>query len=443
MHQFFRDRSEAGLRLAERLLDLKDENPVVLALPRGGLPVAFEVARALGAPLDVIVVRKIGAPGRPELGVGAVGEDGARFLDETILRHLGLDEAAVADRIAQATSEVEARVGQYRGTHPRIPIRGRTVIVVDDGIATGGTMRAALQVARQQGAAKVVVAVPVAGPESLQKIAPEADAIVCVEVSSLIWAVGLAYERFEQVPDAAVQAYLDAASEAKGAAPARVAGERPVRIAANGVTLDGDLTLPRRPRGLVLFAHGSGSGRRSRRNRRVARSFQEAGLATLLFDLLSREEAERDAITGEHRFDIALLTRRMVGALDWAAAQPSVGPLPKACYGSSTGAAAALAAAAQRPQLVAAVVSRGGRPDLAARWLPRVQAPCLFIVGEHDAAVLSIHAQMIDRVAGHTRLAVIPGAGHLFEEPGALEEVARWATEFLRAHLRPAAEARP
>ncbi len=443
MRGLFRDRKEAGQRLALRLGRFAGEDPVVLALPRGGVPVAFEVAQVLGAPLDVAVVRKIGAPGRPELGIGAVGEGGARHLDEGMLARLGLSEALLRPVLEAAEREVERGLRRYRGEQLPISLHGRTVILVDDGIATGGSMQAAIQVARLRGAAKIVLAVPVAGPDSLQKLAHDADEIVCVEVSQMLWAVGLAYEEFEQVPADTVRVMLEAASRHRDGDLSGVVHSKEVKVQVGEVELAGDLTAPQAPSGLVLFAHGSGSNRKSRRNRRVARFLQEAGMATLLFDLLSTEESKTDAITAEHRFDIDLLARRMIGAVDWSAKHALLGPLKKACYGASTGAAAALAAAAERPSQVLAVVSRGGRPDLARRWLSRVRVPCLLLVGERDLPVLAIHSEVMDEIPGHTRLVVVHGAGHLFEEPGAMEEVARRSTEFLRAHLRSPVEMRP
>lgn len=442
MRGMFRDRKQAGKKLAARLGRFRNEDPVVLALPRGGVPVAFEVARALIAPLDIAVVRKIGAPGRPELGIGAVGEGGSHFVDSGMVGRLGLTDEELRFTLEAAQREVEDVLRQLRGDRPSVPIAGRTVILVDDGIATGGTMRAAIRVARAKGAATVIVGVPVAGPESLTRLTEEADEVVCVEVSPLLWAIGLAYEEFEQVPTETVKALLDAAREHREG-DMEVREPREVLIDSADATLQGDLTLPSNATGLVIFAHGSGSSRRSRRNQHVARFFQEAGMATLLFDLLSYDEQRVDAYSNKYRFDIDLLARRMIGAVDWARSHRQTRFLPKACFGASTGAAAALAAAAERPADIAAVVSRGGRPDLAKRWLSKVRAPCLFLVGERDQPVLEIHSLVLDRVPGHTHLAVIHGAGHLFEEPGAIDEVGRRATEFLRGHLRRPSEVRP
>jgi pimeloyl-ACP methyl ester carboxylesterase len=201
-----------------------------------------------------------------------------------------------------------------------------------------------------------------------------------------------------------------------------------VKVHSAGTSLTGDLRVPDRPLGLVLFAHGSGSSRLSPRNRAVAASLNDAGLGTLLFDLLTADEEETDALTAEFRFDIGLLTRRVVGALDWLAARTS--DLPFGLFGASTGAAAALAAAAERPELVRAVVSRGGRPDLAGEALDRVQAPVLLLVGGRDDVVLHLNREAAERLHSPCTLRVVPGATHLFEEPGALEEVADAAAEW-------------
>lgn len=206
-----------------------------------------------------------------------------------------------------------------------------------------------------------------------------------------------------------------------------------------GLQLAGDLSLPPDAAGLVLFAHGSGSSRFSSRNRAVARRLNDAGLATLLFDLLTADEEIIDARTAELRFDIPLLAGRLTGTVDWVAGQAHLATLPIGLFGASTGAAAALITAAERPQRVAAVVSRGGRPDLALPVLGRVQAPTLLIVGGHDREVLALNREALAALAGPKALDIVPGATHLFEEPGALDEVARLAGEWFLRHLCPAA----
>jgi dienelactone hydrolase len=198
-------------------------------------------------------------------------------------------------------------------------------------------------------------------------------------------------------------------------------------------TLEGDLVLPGAASGIVVFAHGSGSSRHSPRNRRVAATLNQAGLGTLLLDLLTPAEEQRDLVTAESRFDIDLLARRLVGAIDWLRSDVSAS-LPIGRFGASTGAAAALVAAAARPDDVHAVVSRGGRPDLAAPVLPRVRAPTLLIVGGSDPVVLELNKQALELLQSEKQLVVVPGATHLFEEPGALDEVARLAADWFTRH---------
>jgi dienelactone hydrolase len=208
-----------------------------------------------------------------------------------------------------------------------------------------------------------------------------------------------------------------------------------VRIRAGAEFLDGDLTIPFRAAGVVVFAHGSGSSRFSSRNRAVAQALQQGGYATLLLDLLTREEEAIDNRTFEYRFDIERLGRRVVAALDWAAGEPTLSGRAVGCFGASTGAAAALIGAAERPQLVRAVISRGGRPDLAADALPRVSAPTLLIVGGDDETVIDLNRAAMRRMRAPVTLEIIPGATHLFEEPGTLERVAALAVEWCRRHL--------
>jgi putative phosphoribosyl transferase len=206
-------------------------------------------------------------------------------------------------------------------------------------------------------------------------------------------------------------------------------------ILTTGERLQADLTAPQSAAGLVIFAHGSGSSRFSSRNRLVANVLQDRAFATLLLDLLTREEEIVDQQTGEYRFDIARLSRRVVAAADWAEQQPDLQHLRIAYFGASTGAAAALIAAAERPDTAGAVISRGGRPDLAGDALARVQAPTLLIVGGHDEPVIELNRAAMRRMRAPVRLEIVPGATHLFEEPGALERVAQLAAEWCQRHL--------
>jgi putative phosphoribosyl transferase len=211
--------------------------------------------------------------------------------------------------------------------------------------------------------------------------------------------------------------------------------ERLVRVAAGPVMLDGNLSVPEGARGVVLFAHGSGSSRLSPRNRHVAQLLNQAKLATLLVDLLTAAEEVVDRQTAQLRFDIGLLAERLVGVTDWLSHAPETRPLRTGYFGASTGAGAALVAAAERPEAVAAVVSRGGRPDLAGPALSRVRAPTLLIVGGNDVQVIALNRAALAQLRCEKQLVIVPGATHLFEEPGALEQVALLARNWFERHL--------
>lgn len=215
-----------------------------------------------------------------------------------------------------------------------------------------------------------------------------------------------------------------------------MAAERTCTIAADGVELHGDLHVPDDATGVVLFAHGSGSSRHSPRNRFVAEGLRKAGVATLLIDLLTEEEERVDMNTRHLRFDIELLARRLIGPIEWLGFEEDTKALPVGLFGASTGAGAALVAASMRPATVRAVVSRGGRPDLAGEALAHVRAPTLLIVGGNDRTVIELNERAQAALPNETRLEIVSGAGHLFEEPGTLDEVVRLARDWFVAHLR-------
>jgi len=443
----FFDRRDAGRQLAVHLAPLARERPVVIALPRGGVPVAFEVARALRAPLDVLAVRKLGAPGNPEFGVGAIAEDGTAVLNTYTALSVGMTKDVLDATLEREIRELRRRVERYRDGRRQIDVRGRTVIVVDDGLATGLTDLAAVRALRARGAARIVVAVPVGTRDSVALVGDEADEVVCHTIPRELGGVGRFYEDFSPVSDAEVVALLGAAARAQTPTPGQMPppsprvlpvaelAERELLLDLGGVVLPGDLALPPQPRGLVIFAHGSGSSRLSPRNREVAVTLNQAGMATLLFDLLTEEEGHRRAAV----FDIPLLARRLEGVTRWAIAEPDTRGLPVGYFGASTGAAAALRAAAAAGDAVQAVVSRGGRPDLAADRLPYVTAATLLLVGDRDPEVLELNRRAAAMLSCEHRLMIVEGAGHLFAEPGTLETVARLAADWFTAHLTPAA----
>ncbi|KOG34911.1 MULTISPECIES: phosphoribosyltransferase family protein [Streptomyces] len=425
---FFSDRTDAGRQLATRLDHLKGRDVVVLGLPRGGVPVAAQVADALDAPLDICLVRKLGVPRQPELAMGALGEGGVRVLNERVIRETGVGDRALAAVEEHEHAVLEERADRYRGSRASVPLEGRTVVVVDDGLATGATALAACRVVRARGAARIVLAVPVAPRGWTARLGGEADETVSVHAPEVFYAIGQFYRDFEQTADAEVIACLDRSRAARGP----VVRDSDARIEVAGVTLSGRLAVPDGAEGIVLFAHGSGSSRHSPRNRAVAEVLNRAGLGTLLFDLLTEAEAGDRARV----FDTPLLAGRLALATEWLAGQPVSTGLPLGYFGASTGAAAALWAAADPECAVRAVVSRGGRPDLAGDRLAGVRAPTLLVVGGEDALVLDLNRRARSLLRCESRLTVVEGATHLFEEPGALEEVAELATSWFTEHFR-------
>ena len=429
----FADRADAGWKLAERLERYRGLDVVVLGLPRGGVPVAYQVACALDAPLDVIVVRKLGVPFQPEVAMGAIGEDGVRVLDHAMVARAAVSAAEVGEVERREQVVLAARLRRYRRGRDRVDIHGRTAIVVDDGVATGSTARAACRIARLLGAAQVVLAVPVGPPGTLHDL-PEADAVVAVEQPADFRAVGFHYRDFSPTSDDEVVVLLDRAArrvldDELVAEP--VDCDIDVEFAAEDVVLQGHLHLPDPSAAVVVFAHGSGSSRHSPRNRVVADVLYDAGIGTFLLDLLSpSEENDRRVV-----FDVGLLAQRLVAATTWVRGRPEAREARIGYFGASTGAAAALLAAAESPGSVSAVVSRGGRPDLALARLSEVTAPTLLIVGSGDVAVLDLNREALGALCAPARLAVVEGATHLFEEPGTLAEVAILAREWFSQYL--------
>jgi putative phosphoribosyl transferase len=395
-----------------------------------------------------VLVRKLGAPGNPEFAIGALAEGGVRVLSEPLVWALGLSGAELGELLADVEGELAERLRRYRGAEEPVDLTGRTAILVDDGLATGRSAQAAVRSLRRRGASSVILAVPVAAPESARALSAEADEVVCVEAPADFWAVGYWYEDFRATSDEEVAQLLAANRQGRGGGTAaRHADRAPAGAESSGLDLEGatrgvvipiagelalrgELSVPPSARGIVVFAHGSGSSRFSPRNRAVARTLETAGFATLLFDLLTPiEEAERSNV-----FDIQLLASRLTAVSGWLAGCEQVAGLPLAYFGASTGGAAALSAAAALGERVSAVVSRGGRPDLAL-GLDLVRAPVLLIVGAADREVLELNREARRQLHCPNELAIVPGAAHLFEEPGALERVANLAVEWFERHL--------
>ncbi len=426
----FVDRRDGGRRLAPLLEYLRDEDMVVVGLPRGGVPVAEEVAEALAAPLDVIIVRKLGVPWQPELAMGAIGEDGVRVLNSEIVDRLHMSAEEVQHVEQRERQELERRVRVYRGRRPRAELTDKTALIVDDGIATGSTAAAACAVARAHGAARVVVAAPVASTSAVRMLRSVADAVVCVDVPVALGSIGAHYRDFSPTGDAEVSKILERArsESADTTDPSPLDVRIPV---GDGVALSGRLTVPAQTQSLVVFAHGSGSSMDSPRNRVVSAYLNEAGHGTLQFDLLTYEEARQR----RHVFDIDLLGGRLAATTRWLQRRPDVSGYRIGYFGASTGAAAALRAAADLGEDIGAIVSRGGRPDLAGASLLEVTSPTLLVVGGRDTDVLGLNRQAAARLRCPHEIVVVAGAGHLFEEPGTLETVAELATTWFDRHL--------
>lgn len=418
----FWNRTEAGVRLAEHVRDVHPQDPLVLGLPRGGVPVAFMVARALNAPLDVLVVRKVGVPYRRELAMGAVGEGGISVVDTEVVAGAGVRDRQLTAAQQRERALVEEQAARLRGGRSRLPFAGRTVVLVDDGVATGSSMLAACGVARAGNPARLIVAVPVAPRSTIGRLREVADDVVCAETPYPFMAVGQWYHDFAQVSDDEVVTLLHRADATRN---------DDVALPAGPISLPARLTVPDRPSGLVLFAHGSGSSRYSPRNLYVAEILNRAGLGTCLLDLLTpAEEGNRD-----NAFDIPLLAGRLADVTSCLVETAAISTLPIGYFGASTGAAAALAAAARERATVRAVVSRGGRPDLAGQSLGQVRCPTLLVVGGYDAEVLELNRQAARQLTCPNELEVVPAATHLFEERGALARVAVLARDWFLRHL--------
>ncbi|MGR0218442.1 phosphoribosyltransferase family protein [Agromyces sp. ZXT2-6] len=429
----FRDRVDAAAHLVGRLDRYRGDDAVVLGLPRGGVPVAAAVAEGLGLPLDVIVVRKLGLPFQPEVAMGAIGEGGARLIDAELLGRAGVSIAQLSEVERRERATLDHRVALLRRGERPHSLEGLIAIVVDDGIATGSTAEVACEVARTLGARRVVLAVPV-GPTDAAARVPSADEVVCATTPEWFHAVGQAYEDFSPTSDEEVVLLLDAARRRVRGEPWRPAASvhaSEVFVPHGRLELAADLRVPERPIGFVVFAHGSGSSRHSPRNRLVAEALQRGGLGTLLLDLLTpHEEGDRANV-----FDIPLLASRLVSAVSWLGSRPEAVGLPVGYFGASTGGGAALWAAAEPGAEIAAVVSRGGRPDLAGERLGAVRAPTLLIVGGDDHQVIELNRWAQQRLGAPNELAIVPGATHLFEEEGTLAEVAILARDWFLRHF--------
>lgn len=417
----FYDRKHAGSLLAKKLKKYKSESVVILALPRGGVPVAAEVAAELGLKLDVLIVRKIGAPFQPELAVGAICEEEDPVWNVSILEQLRLMPDELENGVQNEKAKVQRQIREFRQSNKLPSLYQKTVIIVDDGLATGTTMAAAIQYLKKKEAGKIVVAIPVAAESSAASLRLDVDEVIVLEEREDLNSIGQWYMDFSQVSDKEVIELLE-----RTRMNLEIIKDE-IEIPLQRFILKGDLATFTDMQALIIFSHGSGSSRKSPRNQEVARYLNENGFGTLLFDLLTERESE----DRRKVFNIDFLSARLVSVTRWLRKQPGVENIPLGFFGASTGAAAALKAASQLTgdESIYALVSRGGRPDLAGEALKLVRVPVLLLVGGQDDRVIELNREAQSYLT-HCKLSIVPGATHLFEEPGALEEVCLQATKW-------------
>jgi putative phosphoribosyl transferase len=405
------------------------EDPVVVGISPDGVPVAAEVARALEAPLDLLLLEPVGAPSNPEHAIGAVAEGEAGVVDDETVDRLGLRAEEVQNALARAKGRLgDQRSGSFFGRF-RIAVGGRSVILVDDGLTDTHRARAAAQSLRSRGAARVTLAVPVAEPAAAQLLRRCVDDVVCVRMRERMLAVEQGYEDATPTSEEEVRALM---SEHAGAA------QREVTIESSpGVLLHGELTVPwgAYARGVVAFA--TDSSRFSPPDLKIAVRLHQAAIATLRLDLLRPYED----IDPARVVDEELLAGRLLAATRWLRRQPETAGIAIGYLGAGIGAAAALLAAAQLKAGVCAVVSNSGRVDLAAERLEQVLAPVLLIVSDADVELVELNRAAERRLPRESELVVLPDTSHPFDEPGALDEVARLTADWFTLHLgEPAPE---
>jgi len=415
--QRYRDREEAGRLLATALREAGVHAPVVLGIPRGGVPVAAEVARALDGELGVVVARKLRAPGQPELAVGAITADGAEWLNESLADECGADSRYLSLERARQIDEARRREAAFDGDR-RPDVKGRTVVIVDDGLATGATAIAAARSVKGAGAARVILAAPVAPPETVGRLRAEVDDVVCPRIEEDFWAIGQFYVGFRQVSDEEVKAILDAFA----------AGPKTIdaRVSRDGVELAVRLRLAGHRAPLVTFVHGLGSSKDSPRNVVIAEHLVDRGIGALLFDLSGHGDSSRS--TGD---EFEAFVADLAAVQQWASRRSEVAPERMAIAGSSLGAAVALTAVKRALVHPAALVLRA--PPVGPAEYHGLEVPTLLLVGSLDP--LLGEARAAAAICPAVELRVVEGAGHLFEEPGTLEQAASITVEWLAGRL--------
>lgn len=401
--QTFDNRIEAARLLVTLLKDLKHQRPLILAIPRGAVPMAKIIWEELGGDLDLALVRKIPHPYQPEYAIGSVSESGDIIMD----RSDGLTPEEMEEAAWQEIRHLQSRRHLYLGHNKPISAHDRTVIVVDDGIATGSTMAAAVRSLKAQGASRIIVAAPVASASAVRRLEAEGAEVRVYLVPEYFGAVSYFYNNFDQISDSEVGEFF------------RVRSVH-VEIPTEHQKYRAILGIPVAPRGVVLFAQASDRAHLSPRNQFLAETLNRQGLATVLVDLFTEEEALDPAYSR----DIKTLSERLLHWTAWIDERVEFRHLPLGYLGTGVGAAAAVRALTLAGERVSAFVSRGGRLDLAEDFLTQVQVPALLLVGSEDHPIIELNQQALRKMNGEKRLEIIQGASHLFEEPGTLDQVA-------------------
>ncbi len=400
------------------------EHPIVLGIPRGGVPVAVEVAREVGGELAVIVARKLGAPGNPELAIGATTAEGAYYLDAETATMAGATDAYIAAEKERQAREATRREALF-DSHRRPPLKGRNVILVDDGVATGSTAIASVRAAKAADAARVVIAVPVGPPGTIEELRREADEVVCLHVDPGFWAVGQYYDEFEQVPDDEVIRVLRSFEPV-------AAGDRSRSFTTyrGDIRLNGRLATPAGsgPFPAVVFVHGLGSSKESPRNVVIAEALADAGIAAVLFDLSGHGESSRDPGDG-----VASYVQDLRAVFDWAQSQAVLDGGRLAVAGSSLGAVVALQAVIEGKIRPRTMVLRA--PPAEPDQFRLLNVPSLILIGSEDPLLPGAVAGA--RLSRAAELSIVAGASHLFEEPGTLEEALQQTVSWFERTLLP------
>jgi putative phosphoribosyl transferase len=427
----FEDRTQAGRALAAKLAPSIKPPCVVVAIPRGGVTVALPIVERLRVPLTVVYARKLTAPVAPEFAFGALDEDGQAIIDWSAVGLLGLAPDDVERAKTRVAAEIRRRMALYQVPALAQYLPGSGVVLVDDGLATGLTMRAALVYARRHGAREITVAVPCASAQAAALFRREADRFVSLVVDEAFMAVGGYYRDFSPVVDEEVTTMLARARELAQPPTATTA----LRLSfknSRGLNLAGVLLAPDSPgpHPVVVFAHGLGSDKDSPRNRATAEALRAEGVAAFLFDFTGHGESE-----GKPQESTPVQqTDDLLSALDVVATLDSLDADRVGVAGASSGAAVALRVAAERPA-VRSVVLRSGNPEGAEAAAERVKAPTLLIVGERDEPIRSANQDLLGRLAGPSRLEVVRRGDHLFEDPEALARAITLAVDWFKRHL--------